>query len=119
MFDGDRKAPGFCLHQTPSHVRLRLGGQLDLLLARGTRPSGEPFRRQVRLCGAESPGAGPDEDLRPQPAEFLAGHRNGVRAEQTASRRRATLVGIKCRGHAAVQWIRRGQVDATDDGQGQ
>ena len=69
--------------------------------------------------GAEPPGAGPDEDIGPQSAEPLDGDRDGVRAEQAAPLRRAALVGVECGGHAGVQWIRRAQVDATDDGQGQ
>ena len=70
MVHGDRKLPGRCLRQTPARVGVGLGGKLDLLLARGTHPPGEPLRRQVGLRGAESPGAGPDEDLRPQSAEL-------------------------------------------------
>ena len=77
--------PARCLRQTSACVGGGLGGQLDLLLARGTDPPGEPLRRQVGLGGAEPPGAGPDEDLGPQPAEPLDGGRDGVRAEQAAA----------------------------------
>ena len=63
MVDGDRKLSGACLRQAPARVVGGLGGQLELLLARSRHPPGEPLRRQVGLQGAESPGAGPDEDL--------------------------------------------------------
>ena len=63
MVHGDRELPGGRLRQTPARVGVGLGGQLGLLLARSTHPPGEPLRRQVGLRGAESPGAGPDEDL--------------------------------------------------------
>ena len=71
MVHGDRKLPGCCLRQTPARVVVGLGGKLGLLLARRTHPPGEPLRRQVRLQGAESPGAGPDKDLRRQSAELI------------------------------------------------
>ncbi len=71
MVHGDCELPGCCLRQTSACVGVGLGGQLDLLLARGTHPPGEPLRRQVGLGGAESPGAGPDEDLGPESAELL------------------------------------------------
>ena len=79
----------------------------------------EPLRRQVGLDGAEPPGAGPDEDLGPEPAERLDGGRDGVRAEQAAAAGRAALVGVERGGHAGVQRIRRGQLDAADDREGQ
>ena len=111
--------PGSRLRQAPARIAVGLGGQLGLLLARGTHPPGEPLRGQVGLRGAESPRAGPDEDLGAEPAELLDGERDGVRAEQAAALGRAALVGIERGGHAAVQRVRRGQLDATDDGQGQ
>ena len=81
MVHGDRKLPGCCLRQTPARVVVGLGGKLELLLASRTHPPGEPLRRQVRLQGAESPGAGPYKDLRRQSADLTQGHRDGVRAE--------------------------------------
>ncbi len=119
MVHGDGELPGCCLRQAPACVGAGLGGQLDLLLARGAHPPGEPLRRQVGLRGAESPGAGPDEHLGPQSAEPLDGDRDGVRAEQAAPLGPAALVGVERGGHAGVQRIRRVQFDATDDGQGQ
>jgi hypothetical protein len=62
--------------------------------------------------------AGPDEDLGAEPGELLDGERDGIQVEQAAPLRRAALVVIKCGRHAAVQWIRRGQGDAADAGQG-
>ena len=76
-------------------------------------------RRQVGLGGAESPGAWPDEDRGPESAERIDGDRDGVRAEQAASvvvRRWWASNAAATRG---IEWIRRVQVDATDDGQGQ
>ena len=55
---GDGELPGCGLRQTPARVGLALGGQLDLLLARGTHPSGEPLRRQISLGGAGRHGLG-------------------------------------------------------------
>ena len=49
MVHGDGELSGCCLRQTPARVAVGLGGQLDLLLARGTDPPGEPLRRQVGL----------------------------------------------------------------------
>ena len=62
--------PAARLRQTPARVDAGLGGQLDLLLAGGAHPAGEPLRRQLGLRGAESPGAGPDENLGAQSAEL-------------------------------------------------
>ena len=63
----------------------------------------------------EAPGAGPDEDLGARRAELLDGGGDGVRAEQAA----APLVGVERRADVRVQRIRRGQGDATDDGEGE
>ena len=94
---GDSELPGSRLRQTSACVRAGLGGQLDLLLARGTDPPGEPLRRQVGLGGAESPGARPDEDLGPQSTESLDGDRDGVRAEQAAASRSCGVGGRRMR----------------------
>jgi hypothetical protein len=116
---GDGELSGRRLRQALAGVDVGFGGQLGPLLARSTYPPGEPLRRQLGVQGAQSPGAGPDEDLGPQPAELLDSERCGVRSEQAPPLGRAALMGIKRGRHAAVQWIRRDQADATDDGQGQ
>ena len=114
MVDRDRKLSGCCLRQAAAYIDVRLGGQLDLLLTSSTHPSDEPLRRQTGLRGAEPPGAGPDDYLGPPSAELLAGPRDSVRAEQMAPLGHAALVGVKGGSDAAVQRIRRGQLDATD-----
>ncbi len=48
MVHGDGELSGRCLRQAPARIAVGLGGQLDLLLARGTHPPGEPLRRQAR-----------------------------------------------------------------------
>jgi hypothetical protein len=114
---GDCELSGRRLRQTPACVGLGLFGQLDLLLARGAHPAGEPLRRQAGVGGAEAPGTGPHEDLGPRSPEPLNGDCYGIRAEQSSALGHAALVGIERGGHPAVQWTRRGQVDATNDGQ--
>jgi hypothetical protein len=47
------------------------------------------------------------------------GQRDGVRPEHAAALGSAALVGVKCGGYAAVQWVRWDQLDVPDDGQGQ
>ena len=117
MVDDHAEFPGARLRQTPALVAVCLGGQFGLLLARGTHPPGEPLRRQPGVRGAEPPRARPNEDLGRVAGECLGGERDGVRAEQAALLRRAALMGVEGRGDAAVQWLRRGQLDAADDGQ--
>ena len=119
MVHRDSELPGRCLRQPSASVEVCVGGQLDLLRARSTHPPGQPLSCQVGLRGSESPGAGPDQDLGSQSAKLLDGDRDGVRTEQAPPLRRAALVGIEPGGHATIQWVRRCQLDATDDGQRQ
>ena len=71
------------------------------------------------MRGAESPGARADDDLCLQTAELLYGRGHGVRTEQAPPRRRAALMGIEGGADPAIQWIRRGELHATDHGQRQ
>lgn len=80
MVDGDREPPGSCLRQTSAQIGVGLDGQLDLLLARGSHPSGEPLRRKLGVQGTKPPRAGSDEGVAPQPGELLDGEVNGIRA---------------------------------------
>ena len=54
MVHGDGELPGCCLRQTSACVGVGLGGQLDLLLARGTHPPGEPLAPPGRPAKAPS-----------------------------------------------------------------
>ena len=80
---------------------------------RATPPRGRPRPAPSRQ------GLGRTRTSAPSRAEPLDGGRDGIRAEQAAAYRHAALVGVECGRHAGVERIRRGQVDATDDGQRQ
>jgi hypothetical protein len=72
-----------------------------------------------RPRGAESPRARTDEDLGAPTADLLDGERDASRPEQAAALGRAALAGTEGLSHTTVQWIRRRDLDVTDDRQGQ
>ena len=120
VIHGDGELSGGCLRQAPARVGAGLGGQLELLLARRIQPPGEPLRRQLGLRGRRAARDWAGRGHR-HPAGGTRRRRTRRHPDRAGARHRSCGAGGRRmpRPRGSPVGSARGQVDATDDGQGQ
>ena len=110
VLDGDREPPRLSPAPDAGAYRLRFGGQLELLLARGPHPPGEPLRASSACDAPSRQGLGRTRTVGAEPAEFLDGDRDGIGPSRRPRSVRRRWWPSNAAADAPIQWICRGQL---------